>query len=88
MSGKWDDVALEQMIESEHKINLFFKKNNIEAGTSIERVAEILNIKQGGTEQGIRSQAYLKEDSNTEKKIVVFKEGLTENEKHLYLHTK
>lgn len=76
------DVSLEQMKQSESRIKSFLEENNIEAGTSIGRIAEILKIRQGGTEQGIYNQAYLKEDSITGERIVVFKSGLSEREKN------
>ena len=76
------DVSLAQMKESEQKINLFVSENKIEDNFSINRIAEILKVKQGGVEKGIDNQAYLKEDNTTGEKIVVFKEGLSESEKN------
>ena len=75
------DITLEQMIESEKKINNFFKVNNINSNISVDRIADILNVKQGGVEQGIHGQACLKEDTYTGEKFVMFKNGLSESEK-------
>lgn len=76
------DIALEEMVESEKKINLFLNENNIEPGVSIKKIAEILNVKEGGIDQEIRSQACLKENCYTGEKVVVFKEELPEIEKN------
>lgn len=75
------DVTEEEMLESEKRINSFFKDNNMEAGEPISEIAKILNVEQGGIESGLQSQAYLKKCDNTGKKIVVFKAGLSEKEK-------
>lgn len=81
------DVAVEQMRESENTIRLFLNRNAVEAGESIDKIAKILNIRQGGVEQGIQGQACLREDNLTGEKIVTFKEGLSEIEKKfIYAH--
>lgn len=76
------DIELEQMIESERKIDLFLHENDIRPGVSIKRIAEILNVKEGGVDHEILSQACLKENCFTGEKVVVFKEELSEQDKN------
>lgn len=76
------DIEIEQMMKSEKRIKEFFEENSLRQGVAIENIADVLNVKQGGTEQGICSQAYLKNNDKTGEKIVVFKEGLSKEEKN------
>lgn len=75
------DVTPERMAESENNISKFLEKNNIKADGSILEIARILNVEQGDTEKGLDTQAHLKEESETGKKVVTFKDGLSEEEK-------
>lgn len=75
------DVTRTQMLESEKRIEQFFVNNNLQKGASIIKIAEILNVEQGGVETGLQEQACLKKCAYNGKKIVTFKEGLSEQEK-------
>lgn len=75
------DVTRTQMLESEKRIEQFFVSNNLQKGASIIKIAEILNVEQGGVETGLQEQACLKKCAYNGKKIVTFKEGLSEQEK-------
>ena len=84
------DIELEKMEELEEKISCFIIDNNIKVETSVERIAKIaqtLNVKQGGIECGIQCQAYLKKDDNTGENLVMFKEEYPEKVKNfLFAH--
>lgn len=73
------DISSDQMMESEERIKQFFKEHNINTDTSISKIANILKVEKGGVEKELEEQANLKEENG--KKIVVFKGGLTEQEK-------
>lgn len=75
------DVTYEQMLSIEKKIREFYKEHNILAIDSISEVAHVFNVEQGGVEPGLIPQGSLKEMEDSDKKIVVFKEGLSETEK-------
>ena len=75
------DVTKEQMMDSEKRINQFLETNNLQKGASIVKIAEILNVEQGGVEVGLQNQACLKECAYNGKKVVTFKAGLSEQEK-------
>lgn len=75
------DVTREQMLKSEQRINDFLIDHNIKAEEAVSEIARILNVEEGGNESSLESQAYLKESDATGKKIVVFKDGLSEKEK-------
>lgn len=76
------DVTLEQMIESENRISKFCIDNNIKAGEPLSKIAKILNVEQGGMDRSISGQACLKEVGVSQKKVVVFKNKLSEKEKN------
>lgn len=75
------DITSSQMRESERKIKQFFTENNIQVGEPISKIAEILNVEQGGIEIGLQGQAHLSEPNNQGKMIVTFKDGLSKEEK-------
>lgn len=75
------DVTTDQMRESEKRIKDFLTKNNIEPKQSILEIAKVLNVEEGGIDPDLQSQAYLKERDKTGKKIVVFKTGLSEEQR-------
>lgn len=75
------DIDKDQMVESEKKIKDFLIKNDVNSGYTILEIANILNVQQGGIDPQLKNQACMKEVGNTGRKIVYFKEGLTEKEK-------
>ena len=75
------DISIEDMRKSEKRISAFLIANQLGDDKSIYDIAEILNVEQGGTEQGLQDQAYLK-DCDDHKKIVVFKPDLSERQQH------
>lgn len=76
------DITLEEMENSEKRIENFIKDNKLKEPSSIEEFSKILNVEAGGTEQGLKSQAYIEEDKVTGKSIVKFKLGLSDVEKN------
>ena len=75
------DVTFEQMINAEEIIKKFCKKHNMSDGVSIAKIAEFLGVEQGGTEPNLSVQGSLINSKNGDKKVVVFKPGLSETEK-------
>ncbi len=75
------DISIEKMMESEARIEKFFKENKLIKGAAILEVAKVLNIEQGGIEKGLKEQALLREDGTNGNKVVVFKSDLSEKEK-------
>lgn len=75
------DISVEEMKSSEKRIKDFFRENELQAGESIFEVARILNVEQGGVENGLKSQAYLKE-CRDQKRVVVFNSELSEKERY------
>lgn len=75
------DITPEDMKKLEDRINNFLKENNLGTDQSIFEVAKVLKVEQGGVEPGLKDQGYLKECKN-QKKVVVFKENLTEKERN------
>ncbi len=73
------DISLQQMVESEKKIQKIFEDNNIDSKVPIAKIAEIFDVEKGGSEKDLEDQAYLKEVNG--KRIVVFQEGLSEIQK-------
>ena len=75
------DVTSEQMINAEGIIQKFHEEHDMPVGVSIAEIAEILGVEQGGVEPKLSDQGCLINSSNGDKKIVVFKPGLSETEK-------
>lgn len=75
------DVSLEQMLLSEEKITDFLKKNDLTPGVSIRTIAKALNIVEGGVKDEISERACLSEPDTDGKMRVVFKSGLSTEEK-------
>ena len=67
------DISIEEMLSSEQKIKNFLEDNNIVDDHSIEKIAEILNVEQGGIDDELVEQACLKNKDSRGKKVVVFK---------------
>lgn len=81
------DVSFSQMTESEQKIQHFIKSHNTKNDNAIAQIAKQFNVTQGGDEAGLASQAYLKAPNWKKEQIVVFKPGLSQEEKRFaYAH--
>lgn len=74
------DISIEQMRELEQNINKFYAKNNLLNNHSIMEIAKVLKVECGGSESNLQSQAYVKE-IKTGEKVVVFRQGLSDEEK-------
>lgn len=75
------DVSIDKMREAEARIEQFYKENKLKKGTEILEVAKVFKVEKGGTEEGLKEQAILKECEKTGNKVVVFKADLSEKEK-------
>lgn len=75
------DISPEQMRMSEERIADFLEKNNLEPGESIQTIAKALNIVEGGVKDEISGRAWLSEPDADGKMVVVFKNGLSEEER-------
>jgi len=75
------DISFEKMYESEVKIEEFFKKNQLDKKATILEIAKVLNVKKGGTEEGLTEQAVVRECNESGGKIVYFNPNLSENDK-------
>ena len=59
------DISIDEMIAREKRIAEFLKINGLEPNGSIEKIADILGVKNGGTSDKIRGRAELSEpDAN------------------------
>lgn len=75
------DISINQMENLEQKINELLCENNLMSKYSIEEVAKVLNVECDKNEANFQKQAFVREDKDTGKKIIIFKRGLSEEEK-------
>lgn len=81
------DVTKEQMLKSEEMIKEFLTQNNIEPNNCIPEIAKILKVEDEGIETELEEQACLKPYGTDGKKVVIFKKGLSKQEKTFaYVH--
>ena len=73
------DITLEEMEDSEKRIENFIKDNKLKEPSSIEEFSKILNVEAGGTEQGLKSQLQVKALLNLSQVCQILK-------RTLYLH--
>lgn len=76
------DITLKEMQTLEQRIKQFMNEYNLHDNADVFQIAEVLNVRQGGNEKGLCTQACLKNGNRSGEKIVVFKEGLSEKERH------
>lgn len=75
------DISIEQMLLLEERISNFFNKHNLRPGESIHKIAKVLNIVEGGVQNGIDTRARLNKPNESGEMIVVFRTGLNEKER-------
>lgn len=75
------DITVEQMLLSEEKISEFLRKNELKPGESIQTIAKALNVVEGGVENALSGRARLSEPDADGKMVVVFKNGLSKEER-------
>lgn len=75
------DISPQQMKDLEENINKFYVENDLINNHSIEDIAKVLKVEYGEDEEGLDSQACVREIDGAGKKIVVFRKGLSEEEK-------
>lgn len=75
------DISIDQMKELEKKINKLRYQNNLMKDYCIEDVARVLNVECDKNEVDLQSQAFVREDKDSGKKIIIFRRGLSDEEK-------
>jgi len=79
------DITDEHMRILERKVARFLQNNNIDAGTKIEYIADILNIEEGEIGERFAAQAHLNPPDENGRMIVTFRKGLTATERRFAL---
>lgn len=75
------DITLAQMRNSEENITKFLRENNLTQGASIQSIAEVLHVHQGGEDDRLDVLAQLSQQDENGNRTVTFKTGLTPEEK-------
>ena len=76
------DISVDQMKQSEDRVSNFLKENKLEPGVSIEKIADRLKIVDGGEKDGLTDRAWLSAPGENGIRTVVFKRGLSKEERH------
>lgn len=78
------DITIKQMRDSEKNIATMLEQYNLEPGVSIWKLADVLNVRKGGVEEGISDFAHLSEPDEYGKSTVTFQRGLSKEEQKFY----
>lgn len=75
------DVTPKQMKNTEGKIKKFYSESGLSTNASIYEIAQVLNIVEGGIDANLTERARLCEPDENGKMKVLFKKGLTKEER-------
>ena len=74
-------VSVKQMKNSEGKIKKFFDDRGLSSESTIYEIADVLNVVEGGVDDTLLERARLCEPDKNGKMVVLFKKGLTREER-------
>ena len=75
------DITLEQMKMSEENIARFLQEHQLNKGTNIWKIAEVLKVSEGGEDTKIDDEARLSKPDENGNMVVTFKVGLRPEQK-------
>ena len=81
------DISVEEMQEAERRLQNFYAEYHLHASASVQEVAKVLRICEGGEDDSITDLARIGEPDENGVMSVTFKRGITAEEKHfLFTH--
>ena len=82
------DITIDQMLESEERIESFYRENNLYPGCTLSKIAEALLVKMGGIDATLTNdQAHISQQGPDGYRVVDFKSDLSKTEKRFaYAH--